>query len=273
MVRGQAQVLKNITIGQYYPAKSPIHNLDPRAKITCVFLYVIALFFAYDYFTYAFATVFSLVLIGLSRVPFKTLLKGLKPILIFVVITAFIHIFFTPGEELWRWGFLKVTGEGLHQAAFTASRLILLILVSSLLTLTTTPISLTDGMESILAPFKKIGLPAHELSMMMTIALRFIPTLLDETDRIMKAQISRGADFSSGNLIKKSKALVPLLVPLFVSAFKRAEELALAMEARGYHGGEGRTRMKVLKMGLPDGLSLIITIMFFVFLGAYRWLW
>jgi energy-coupling factor transport system permease protein len=187
------------------------------------------------------------------------------------VITAFIHAFFTPGTEVWRWGFLKVTKEGLNQAIFTACRLILLIAVSSLLTLTTTPISLTDGMESMLGPFKRIGLPAHELSMMMTIALRFIPTLLDETDKIMKAQISRGADFSSGNLIKKSKALVPLLVPLFISAFKRAEELALAMEARGYHGGEGRTRMKVLKMEFLDWASFVLVLIFLAYMGYYRW--
>jgi energy-coupling factor transport system permease protein len=264
-------MIKNITIGQYYPVKSPIHSLDPRTKITCVFLFIIALFFAYDYFSYALTIAFSGLLIFLSRVPMRTLIRGLKPIIIFVVITALIHAFLTPGEEVWRWGILKVTREGLNQAAFTACRLILLIAVSSLLTLTTTPISLTDGMESILGPFKRIGLPAHELSMMMTIALRFIPTLLEETDKIMKAQISRGADFSSGNLIKKSKALVPLLVPLFISAFKRAEELALAMEARGYHGGEGRTRMRVLKMQSRDWISYGVVLLFLAYMGYYRW--
>jgi len=264
-------MIKNITIGQYYPVKSPIHDLDPRTKITCVFLFIVALFFAHDYFSYGLALVASLLMIFVSRVPMKALLRGLKPILIFVVITAFLHAFLTPGVEIWRWKMLKVTQEGLNQAIFTACRLILLIAVSSLLTLTTTPISLTDGMEKILAPFKKIGLPAHELAMMMTIALRFIPTLLEETDKIMKAQISRGADFSSGNLIKKSKALVPLLVPLFISAFKRAEELALAMEARGYHGGEGRTRMRVLKMQPADWVSFGLVLVFLTYMGYYRW--
>lgn len=267
----EGQMMKNFTIGQYYPVKSPIHSLDPRTKITCVFIFIIALFLAYDYYSYANTIIFSLIMIVLSRVPLKTILKALKPIIIFVLITALIHAFLTPGTEVWRWGVLKVTKEGLNQAVFTACRLILLIGVSSLLTLTTTPISLTDGMESILGPFKRIGLPAHELAMMMTIALRFIPTLLEETDKIMKAQVSRGADFISGNLIKKSKALVPLLVPLFISAFKRAEELALAMEARGYHGGEGRTRMRVLRMKSADWISLGLVSAFLVYMGFYRW--
>lgn len=266
----EGKMIQNITIGQYYPVKSPIHSLDPRTKIICVFLFIITLFFAHDYYSYGSALVVSLLLIFISRVPLKTLLKGLKPIIIFVVITALFHIFLTPGTEIWRWKLLKITKEGLNQAVFTACRLILLIAVSSLLTLTTTPISLTDGMESLLGPFKRIGLPAHELAMMMTIALRFIPTLLEETDKIMKAQISRGASFSSGSLVKRSKALIPLLVPLFISAFQRAEELALAMEARGYHGGEGRTRMRALKMQLIDGVSFGLMLMFFVYMW-YDW--
>lgn len=264
-------MIKNITIGQYYPVKSPIHSLDPRTKIICVFLYIVTLFFAYDYYSYTSAILFSLAIIFLSRIPLKTILKGLKPIIIFVIITALIHVFLTPGTEIWRWKVLKITKEGVNQAIFTACRLILLIGVSSLLTLTTTPIALTDGLERLLHPFKKIGLPAHELAMMMTIALRFIPTLLEETDKIMKAQMSRGANFTSGSLIKRSKALVPLLVPLFISAFKRAEELALAMEARGYHGGEGRTRMRVLKMHSIDLVSIGVVLIFSFYMWYYWW--
>ncbi|ATW27143.1 energy-coupling factor transporter transmembrane component T family protein [Candidatus Formimonas warabiya] len=265
-------MISNFSIGQYYPIKSPLHRLDPRTKISAVFFFIIALFFAHDYYSYFVAILFSLLLIFLSRVPIKILLRGLKPIFIFVIITAFIHLFFTPGTEIWRWKILKLTKEGLDQAIFMSIRLILLIGVSSLLTLTTTPVSLTDGMERLLGPFKKIGLPAHELAMMMTIALRFIPTLLEETEKIMKAQVSRGANFSSGSLLKRAKVLVPLLVPLFISAFKRAEELALAMEARGYHGGEGRTRMRVLVMKWFDWISLGVIMLFLAYMGYYRWL-
>ncbi|MEN3005340.1 energy-coupling factor transporter transmembrane component T family protein [Dehalobacterium formicoaceticum] len=264
-------MMKNFTIGQYYPAKSLIHGLDPRTKIIGVFLFIIALFFADDYYSYIVALAFSLFLILVSRVPIKTLLRGIRPIIIFVILTAMIHVFLTPGTELWRWKFLKVTEEGLNQALFMACRLILLVGVSSLLTLTTTPISLTDGMEKLLGPFKKIGLPAHELAMMMSIALRFIPTLLEETDKIMKAQVSRGAQFASGNLMQRSKALIPLMVPLFISAFKRAEELALAMEARGYHGGEGRTKMRVLRMKHTDGIALSLMLIYFLYMIFYWW--
>jgi energy-coupling factor transport system permease protein len=263
--------MKNFTIGQYYPAQSPIHSLDPRTKIISVFLFIIALFFAYDYYSYTLALVFSIFLILVSRVPIKTLLKGIRPIIIFVILTAIIHMFFTPGEELWRWKVIKITAEGLNQAIFMACRLILLVGVSSLLTLTTTPISLTDGMEKLLHPFKKIGLPAHELAMMMSIALRFIPTLLEETEKIMKAQASRGAQFATGNLLQRSKALIPLMVPLFISAFKRAEELALAMEARGYHGGEGRTRMRVLRMKQADRISLSLVSIYLLYMIFYWW--
>ncbi|MGI6678274.1 MAG: cobalt ECF transporter T component CbiQ [Dehalobacterium sp.] len=263
--------MKNFTIGQYYPAQSPIHSLDPRTKIISVFLFIIALFFAYDYYSYTLALVFSIFLILVSRVPIKTLLKGIRPIIIFVILTAIIHMFFTPGEELWRWKVIKITAEGLNQAIFMACRLILLVGVSSLLTLTTTPISLTDGMEKLLHPFKKIGLPAHELAMMMSIALRFIPTLLEEIEKIMKAQASRGAQFATGNLLQRSKALIPLMVPLFISAFKRAEELALAMEARGYHGGEGRTRMRVLRMKQADRISLSLVSIYLLYMIFYWW--
>jgi len=264
-------VINNITIGQYYPAKSPIHRLDPRTKITSVFLYFAALFMVKDYFGYLLMVSLSLILIKLSRVPLKTVARGLKPILILIIITSCFHLFLTPGTEIFRWKMIKITKEGLDQAVFMAFRLILLIGFSSLLTLTTTPISLTDGMESMLAPLKMIKVPSHELAMMMTIALRFIPTLLDETDRIMKAQVSRGADFRKGSMTKRAKAIVPLLVPLFISAFRRAEELALAMEARGYHGGEGRTRMRVLRMVPQDFFALGQMTLLLAFMVYYRW--
>ncbi|MGI6712072.1 MAG: energy-coupling factor transporter transmembrane component T family protein [Bacillota bacterium] len=265
-------MIGNFTIGQYYPAKSLMHRLDPRVKITCVFLYFLVLFLSVDYFTYALLLMFSAIVIKISRVPLRTIVKALKPILIFVVMTAFLHFFFTPGTELFRWKIVKVTREGLDKGVFMSLRLILLIGVSSLLTFTTTPISLTDGMESMLGPLKKIKVPAHELAMMMTIALRFIPTLLEETDRIMKAQMSRGVDFRKGGITKKVRAIVPLLVPLFISAFRRAEDLALAMEARGYHGGEGRTRMRSLqKITFENYFVILIMLIFLFFMVYYRW--
>lgn len=264
-------MIGNITIGQYYPANSPVHRLDPRTKIIAVLIYIFALFLADDYFTYALVTAFSLAMVLISRIPFKAMAKGLKPIFIFIIITACLHLFLTDGAEIWRWRFLKITREGFDQAVFMTLRLGLLIAVSSLLTYTTTPIQLTDGLERLLNPLKRIGVPAHELAMMMTIALRFVPTLLEETDKIMKAQISRGANFRSGSLVKRAKIIIALLVPLFLSAFRRAEELALAMEARGYHGGEGRTRMRVLKITRSDFTVLILMCVFLGYMGYCRW--
>ncbi len=252
-------MLKNITIGQFYPGDTIIHNLDPRIKIIITFLFIISLFFINTFIPYIFVLIFILGAILLSNVPIRYIIKGLKPLLLIIIITFLINVFMTKGEVLYEIGPLDITKEGLIQATFMALRLIFLIIGTSLLTLTTSPISLTDGIEKLLKPFQKIGLPAHEIAMMMTIALRFIPTLLEETDKIMKAQMARGADFESGNILNRAKSLVPLLVPLFISAFRRADELAMAMEARCYRGGENRTRMKQLALRKSDFVALFIT--------------
>lgn len=255
-------MLRDITLGQYYPGESFIHKIDPRIKILATFVYIIALFLVDTFIQYSWVLVFLGVIIAASKVPLRFMLKGLKPLLIIIVLTFSINIFMTPGEVLYALGPLKITKEGVYQAFFMGSRLILLIIGSSVLTLTTKPINLTDGIEKLLDPFKKIGVPAHELAMMMTIALRFIPTLLEETDKIMKAQMARGADFESGNLFKRAKSLIPLLVPLFISAFRRAEELAMAMEARCYRGGENRTRMHEIAFQSKDIVAFIIVFLF-----------
>jgi len=255
-------MLKNITIGQHYPIESKIHDLDPRVKISITFIYIISLFLINKFYAYFLVFLFLAIVIGLSKVPFKMIIRGLKPILIIIAITFLINLFMTPGEILYQIGFLDITREGLRQAGFMALRLILLIIGTSMLTLTTSPILLTDGIESLLNPYKKIGLPAHELAMMMTIALRFIPTLMEETEKIMKAQKARGADFESGNIVRRAKSLVPLLVPLFVSAFRRADELAMAMEARCYRGGEHRTRMRKLMMVRADYVAILISVIY-----------
>ncbi|EOD01023.1 energy-coupling factor transporter transmembrane component T family protein [Caldisalinibacter kiritimatiensis] len=252
-------MLKDITIGQYFPGETIIHKLDPRVKILITFLFIISLFFIDSFLPYVFVVAFIMSAIALSKVPLKYILKGLKPLMIIIFITFAINVFMTSGEVIFELGPLDVTKEGLYQATFMALRLIFLIVGTSLLTLTTSPILLTDGIEKLLNPFKKIGVPAHELAMMMTIALRFIPTLLEETDKIMKAQKARGADFESGNVLNRAKSLVPLLVPLFISAFRRADELAMAMEARCYRGGDNRTRMRQLAMSRRDYIALSIT--------------
>ena len=240
-------MLKDITIGQYISGHSFLHKMDPRGKIIAVMLYMIALFVINNSMGYWSMIAVSIFIVLISQVPIKFFLKGLKPMIFIVVLTVVLQMFMTPGEVLWQWGFLRLTREGIRQAIFMGTRLVLLVGITSVLTLTTTPIALTDGIEQLLKPLSKIGVPAHELAMMMTIALRFIPTLIEETDKIMKAQAARGADFESGNLLQRAKALIPLLVPLFLSAFKRADELAMAMEARCYPGGENRTRMKQLR--------------------------
>lgn len=259
-------MLRDITIGQFYSVDSTIHKLDPRFKIVASMLYLISLFLVSDMFAYVAVVVFIGSCIKLSKVPLNFVLRGLKPIMMLIIFAFAINVFLTPGtgDPLVKFGFVSIYLEGIERAFFMATRLILLIMGTSLLTLTTSPIELTDGIESLLNPFKKIGLPAHELAMMMTIALRFIPTLLEETDKIMKAQMARGADFESGNLMNRAKALIPLLVPLFISAFRRADELAMAMEARCYKGGEGRTRMKVLKYSLKDLLGSFVMIIYLV---------
>lgn len=254
-----------VIMGQYYPAQSPVHAMDPRAKIILAVVFMVVLFLGNSFWAFLVMGGFAALAIVLSKVPIKMLIRGLRPIVFILVFTLGLHLFLTPGPEMFRIGPIVGTWSGLIQGLFIGVRLIILIMFTSLLTLTTSPIELTDGLEDLLKPFRKIGVPAHELAMMMTIALRFIPTLLEEAERIMRAQMARGADFESGNLVRRSKALVPLLVPLFISAFRRADDLAMAMEARGYRGGEGRTRMRVLRFHARDfvafGLVLIVTAM------------
>jgi len=264
-------MIRDITIGQYYPAQSPIHSMDARLKLAITFIFIVSLFIVNSFVGYAFVIACMALVIKTSKVPLKFMLKGLKSIMIIILFTVFINLFLTRGETvLLHVGFITVTLEGVLLAAKMCIRLVLLIVGSSILTLTTTPIQLTDAIEYILKPFKKIGVPAHEIAMMMTIALRFIPTLLDETYKIMKAQQARGADFDTGNLIQKAKALIPILVPLFISAFRRAEELALAMEARCYRGDENRTRMNVMKMKSGDFRAAGLTVAYVVAIFALR---
>lgn len=265
-------MLKDITIGQFFPGDTIVHKLDPRVKILITFVFIISLFFINKFYPYIFILGFILTAIKLSEIPFKYVLKGLKPLRFILIITFVINVFMTKGVVLFNIGPLEVTKEGLNQAVFMALRLIFLIMGTSLLTLTTSPISLTDGIEKLLNPLKVIGLPAHELAMMMTIALRFIPTLLEETDKIMKAQMARGADFESGNILNRAKNLVPLLVPLFVNSFRRADELAMAMEARCYRGGEHRTRLNEIRIERIDYIAMIIMTIFFGFLISTRYI-
>ena len=254
--------IKDITLGQYYPGDSVIHRLDARTKILATVVFLVTLFLVNSFTGFVFCALCLAGAIKISGVPFKFMAKGLKAVVMIIVFTAVLNAFMIPGNVLWQWKFLKITDAGLYRAGFMVIRLILLILGSSLLTLTTKPVALTDGLEKLFKPFGKIGLPAHELAMMMTIALRFIPTLLDETDKIMKAQTARGADFESGNLKERAQGLVPLLVPLFVSAFRIAGDLAMAMEARCYRGGEGRTRMYAGGFGRKDAAAAILMIIF-----------
>ena len=263
-------MIRDITLGQYYPGESWIHKLDPRTKIIGTFVFLVALFLVKDFWGFLVAVAGLGLVIGISRVPLNFILKGLKPVFLIILFTFVINMFMTKGETLVGWGFLVITREGLYNAFFMGVRLVLLIIGSSLLTLTTKPIKLTDGIENLLGPLKKIGVPAHELAMMMTIALRFIPTLLEETDKIMKAQMARGADFESGNLLKRAKSLVPLLIPLFISAFRIAQDLAMAMEARCYNGGENRTRMNAMRYSRQDILAAGGLILFVVLIVMER---
>lgn len=245
-------MIRDITIGQYYPAASPIHKLDPRVKLAGTLIFLISLFLTESIAGYGLATIFLAGIIKLSKVPLKFILKGLKAIFIILAFSVAFNLLLTSGEVLVKFWIFKITKEGIALAAMMAVRLIYLIIGSSIMTLTTTPNDLTDGLEKALSPLKKIKIPVHEIAMMMSIALRFIPILMEETDKIMKAQMARGADFESGNIIKRAKSLVPILVPLFISAFRRADDLAMAMEARCYHGGTGRTKMKPLKYKKHD---------------------
>ena len=261
--------LKDITLGQYFPGNSPVHRLDPRTKLLAVVLYIAALFLASWFVTYAIMFVVLAGSIAVSRVPIKSIVRGLKPVLFIVVFTAVLNLFYTPGNTvLVHFWIFTITLEGVWRAFFMVVRIMMLIAGTFLLTYTTSPILLTDGLESLLGPLKKIRVPVHELAMMMSIALRFIPTLIEETDKIMSAQRARGADFESGSLIQRAKALLPLLVPLFISAFRRADELATAMECRCYHGGEGRTRLRQLKYKAADYVALFLFLAITVGVGV-----
>lgn len=266
-------MIRDITIGQYYPAKSVLHRLDPRVKLVSTLLYLISLLLFKSIPGYIVATVFLVAVIRLSKVPFSYIVKGLKPIVMLLMITVLFNLFLTrDGEVLFHAWIFTITEGGLRTAVYMAIRLIYLIIGSSLMTFTTTPNELTDGIKKLLHPLNKIRVPVHEVAMMMSIALRFIPILLEETDKIMKAQIARGADLESGNIIQRAKNMIPILVPLFVSAFRRANDLAMAMEARCYRGGEGRTKMKPLKYQSRDRMAYIVVVAYVVavfFIGRY----
>ena len=261
--------LKDITLGQYFPGHSFVHKLDPRTKLLAVVLYIVALFLAKSFVTYGIMFLLLAVSIAISKVPLKSIVRGLKPVVFIVVFTAILNLFYTPGDhvlvKIW---ILTITLEGVFNAFFMVVRILMLIAGTFLLTYTTSPILLTDALESLLGPLKKIKVPVHELAMIMSIALRFIPTLIEETDKIMSAQRARGADFESGNLIQRAKALIPLLVPLFISAFRRADELAVAMECRCYHGGEGRTRLRQLHYVGRDYFVLVLFVVLTVLVGV-----
>jgi len=251
-------MLKDITLGQYFPGNSVVHRLDPRTKLIMLILYIVALFCAVNWVSYGLMLVFLAVVIKISTIPLKSLVRGMKPLILILVFTGVLNLFFTvgEGEPLVDFWIFTIYAEGVVRALFMVIRILMLISGTFLLTYTTSPISLTDGLESLLNPLKAIRLPVHELSMMMCIALRFIPTLIEETDKIMSAQKARGADFETGSLLQRVKALVPILVPLFISAFRRADELATAMECRCYQGGEGRTKMKLLRFSYFDFVAL-----------------
>ena len=258
-------MLKDITLGQYFPGKSPIHLMDPRAKLIMLVVYIVGLFVSTGWLSYGLMFVLLALIIKISTIPVKSILKGLKPLVVILCFTGILNLFFTEGENLLpeSWP-VAITKEGIIRAVMMVARIMMLVSGTFLLTYTTSPIALTDGLESLMNPLKKIKVPVHELAMMMCIALRFIPTLIEETDKIMSAQKARGADFESGNLIERAKALVPILVPLFIGAFRRADELATAMECRCYQGGEGRTKMKLLRYTVWDfrafGIGVLLLI-------------
>ena len=252
--------LKDITLGQYFPGNSLLHRFDPRSKILFTVLFIAAIFLCKGLVSYGITLLILLMMIGISKVQPRVFLKGMKPVVFIVVCTAILNLFYTSGTVLWSWGILKITEEGIWKADFMVLRILMLIACTLLLTYTTSPILLTDGLEKLLRPLKKLHFPVHELSMMMSIALRFIPTLIQETDKIISAQKARGADFDSGNLIQKAKALIPILIPLFISSFRRAEELAIAMECRCYHGDEGRTSLRQLRYAGRDYGLIVFSI-------------
>jgi len=268
-------MLKDITLGQFFPGNTVVHRLDPRTKLTLMIVYITALFMSKGLPSYVFMFLILITCLTLSRIKPKAVFRGLRPVFIIIMITVVLNIFFVRGETvLFEYRFLVITREGIVTALFMASRFMMLIISTFLLTYTTSPITLTDGLERILSPLKKIKLPVHEFTIMMSLALRFIPTLIEETDKIINAQKSRGANFETGGLIKRAKAILPIIIPLFISAFRRADELATAMECRCYHGGEGRTRMKVLRYSGRDYVALLLgalVIAVVVFLGYIPW--
>ncbi|WP_251553904.1 energy-coupling factor transporter transmembrane component T family protein [Neobacillus muris] len=264
-------MMEKMIFGRYVPADSVVHKMDPRSKLIIIFLFVCIIFLANNWMTYALIAIYTFFMLGLSKVPARFLYGGLKPVLWLVVLTFLLQLFFTKeGSVVFEWGPIKFYEEGVRMGVFISLRFFFLILMTSLLTLTTTPIEITDGLESLLNPLKKIRFPVHEMALMMSISLRFIPTLMQETDKIMKAQTARGVEFSSGPFKERIKAVIPLLIPLFVSSFKRAEELAIAMEARGYRGGEGRTKYRQLSWGASDTVQLVILAVLTVLLILFR---
>lgn len=265
-------MIRDITLGQYYPGDSAVHRLDARTKIIATLLYLIELFVVNNFWGFLIATAALFAVIAVSRVPLKFIFRGLTAVFLIIAFTFCLNLFMVDGRVLWHWKFLTITYEGVHRAFFMAVRLVLLIIGSSVMTLTTKPVELTDGLEKLLKPFSKIGLPSHEIALMMTIALRFIPTLMEETDKIIKAQQARGADFESGNLIQRAKSLIPILVPLFVSSFRIAQDLALAMEARCYRGGDGRTRMNEIRFRRGDALAAVLMVLFLAVIIASRYI-
>ena len=265
-------MLTDITLGQYFPGNSLLHRMDARVKIVLLFFYIVGIFLFDNNWCYLMNTMLALVLVGVSRISPRVVLKAIKPLGWILLLTFIIQLFSVPGEVLMKIWIFDLTYEGLEKGFFISLRLILLIGVSSLLMFTTSPLMLTDALEALFKPLKKVGFPAHELAMMMPIALRFIPTLMEETDKIMKAQKSRGSDIGEGNLIAKAKSMIPILVPLFISAFRRADELAMAMEARSSRGGEGRTRMKAMRMHKSDGWAIGMMAVYMMACGAVYWL-
>lgn len=265
-------MIRDITLGQYYPGQSAVHRLDARTKIIATLVYIVALFVVNNFWGFLVAAAVLFTVIGISRVPLKFIFRGLTAVFLIIAFTFIINLFMIDGRVLWEWKFLSITYEGVRRACFMAVRLVLLIIGSSMMTLTTKPIELTDGLEKLLKPLSKIGVPSHEIALMMTIALRFIPTLMEETDKIIKAQQARGADFESGNLLQRAKALIPILIPLFISSFRIAQDLALAMEARCYHGGEGRTRMNQIRFHRGDAIAAVLVIAFLGVIIASRWI-
>lgn len=265
-------MIRDITLGQYYPGDSAVHRLDARTKIIATLLYIIELFVVNNFWGFLIAGAALFVVIAVSRVPLKFIFRGLTAVFLIIAFTFLLNLFMVDGRVLWHWKFLTITYEGVHRAFFMAVRLILLIIGSSVMTLTTKPVELTDGLEKLLKPFSKIGLPSHEIALMMTIALRFIPTLMEETDKIIKAQQARGADFESGNILQRAKSLIPILVPLFVSSFRIAQDLALAMEARCYRGGGGRTRMNEIRFRRGDAVAAVLMLLFLAVIIGSRFI-